>query len=68
MTTAIDLISTLRRLDGGFNAREQKVASYVLENLEGVTRSTVTQIAAASGVSEPTVIRFCRTLGCAGFK
>lgn len=68
VTAAFDLISRLRQLDGTFNAREQRVASHVLENLETVAQSTVSAVAAACAVSQPTVIRFCRTLGCAGFK
>jgi len=65
---AFDLISRLRELDGTFNAREQRVASYVLDNLETATQRTVSEIAAICEVSEPTVIRFCRTLGCSGFR
>jgi DNA-binding MurR/RpiR family transcriptional regulator len=63
-----DLISRLRELDGSFNAREQRVATYVLDNLGTVTEATLGQVASACEVSEPTVIRFCRTLGCEGFK
>ena len=65
---AFDLISRLRELDGTFNAREQRVASYVLANLEAATQLTVAELAGICEVSEPTVIRFCRTLGCAGFR
>jgi len=65
---AFDLISRLRELDGSFNTREQRVASYVLANLEVATQLTVAEMAEICGVSEPTVIRFCRTLGCAGFR
>jgi DNA-binding MurR/RpiR family transcriptional regulator len=65
---AFDLISRLRELDGTFNAREQRVASYVIENLEEATQLTVSEMAKVCGVSEPTVIRFCRTLGCAGVR
>jgi len=65
---AFDLISRMRQLDGSFNAREQRVATYVLENLETATQHTVSEIAALCNVSEPTVIRFCRTLGCSGFR
>jgi len=65
---AFDLISRLRELDGTFNAREQRVASYVVANLEAATRLTVAELAGICAVSEPTVIRFCRTLGCDGFR
>lgn len=68
MQAAYDLISRLRDLDGKLNTREQRVASHVLGNLGTVTEATLGEVAAAAGVSEPTVIRFCRTLGCEGFK
>ena len=40
----------------------------MLDHLEEATRASVAEIAEKSGVSEPTVIRFCRTLGCDGFR
>lgn len=68
MTAALDIISQIRQNDGNYNAREQQVASFILKNLETVSEMSVAALAAASNVSEPTVIRFCRSLGCAGFK
>ncbi|MFS4438159.1 MurR/RpiR family transcriptional regulator [Paracoccaceae bacterium GXU_MW_L88] len=63
-----DVISALREHDGKFAAREQKVADFVKENLEDVTNMTIAKVAEAADVSTPTVIRFCRTLGCDGFR
>lgn len=63
-----DLISALREHDGKFAAREQKVADFVKDNLEAVTGMTIARVAEAADVSTPTVIRFCRTLGCDGFR
>lgn len=68
MSATIDIISRLRQQDGSFHAREQKVATYVLAHMEEVTRCSVAELAGNVGVSEPTVIRFCRTLGCDGFR
>ena len=65
---AIDLISNLRRLNGRFAAREQKVADFVDANIERIPDMTIAQLAAACTVSAPTVIRFCRTMGCAGYR
>jgi len=65
---AIDLISALRDHDGRFPAREQKVASYVQAHLAEISDMTIAQLAKAAGVSTPTVVRFCRTLGCDGFR
>ncbi|WP_428651459.1 MurR/RpiR family transcriptional regulator [Roseibium sp.] len=65
---AIDLISALREHTGQFPSREQKVADYVGEHLSEISDMTIAQLAKACGVSTPTVVRFCRTLGCDGFR
>ena len=63
-----DVISELRKHDGNFAAREQKVADFVKANLNTVSDMTIAKVAEAADVSTPTVIRFCRTLGCDGFR
>lgn len=63
-----DLISNLRRLDGTLPAREQKVADFVGANLEHISAMTIAELAGACGVSTPTVVRFCRSMGCDGFR
>jgi len=47
---------------------ERKVADYVLNNSERVIGMRIVDLAAAAQVSEPTVIRFCRAVGCNGFQ
>lgn len=64
----IDIIAQLRRLDGAFPKREQRVADYVLANLETIAYQRQSEIANGAGVSDATVNRFCQTLGCDGFK
>lgn len=63
-----DVISELHKHDGKFAAREQKVADFVKANLDAVSNMTIAKVAEAADVSTPTVIRFCRTLGCEGFR
>ncbi len=46
---------------------EQLVADFVLRAPEAVTTTSMAELAAATGVSEPTVLRFCHQLGCSGF-
>lgn len=46
---------------------ERKVADYVLANSEDVLAQSVGEVAAGAGVSEATVVRFCRTVGFLGF-
>lgn len=64
----IDIILRLRNVVDKLSASEKQVAAFILDDLERATRSTVSGISEAAGVSEPTVIRFCRSLGCEGFK
>ncbi|ROS48861.1 MurR/RpiR family transcriptional regulator [Frigoribacterium sp. PhB24] len=54
-------MSTLRR-------SERKVADIVVENPTLVVESTMATLAEAGGVSEPTVMRFCTSLGFDGFQ
>ncbi len=46
---------------------ERKVAELLSADTAAVTGATVASIARAAGVSEPTVIRFCRAIGLEGF-
>ena len=43
------------------------VADRVLRDPETVPRASLAELADDCGVSEPTVIRFCRAIGCSGF-
>lgn len=47
---------------------EQKVAAYVLENLEKVIYYSVTDLSIEVGVGETTVLRFCRKIGLKGYQ
>ena len=47
---------------------EQKVARVVLDNPYRALRRSIAALAQDARVSEPTVIRFCRTLDCTGFQ
>ena len=47
---------------------ERKVAEYVLNHQQDVIHMRVIDLAKNAEVSEPTVIRFCRAIGCNGFQ
>jgi len=47
---------------------EQRVALCVLEHPRKVVQSTITDLARQCGVSESTVVRFCKSLGLDGYK
>ncbi len=46
----------------------RKVAAWVLAHPRAAADSTLAEVARASGVSEPSVIRFCRRVGLDGFR
>ena len=47
---------------------ERLVADTILKNLDMAINSSIQSLAERAGVSEPTVVRFCRTLGTSGFQ
>ena len=64
-SAADDTLSALARAK--LRPAERRVAAVVSERRADVPRMSIAELAAAAGVSEPTVHRFCRALGCAGF-
>ncbi len=62
-----NLIARIRTSMQEFRASEKKVAETVLKSPETVITKSITNLAEDSGVSEPTVTRFCRKLGLSGF-
>ncbi|MBK6595082.1 MAG: glucokinase [Burkholderiales bacterium] len=78
---AVILASQLRELDGAngsailgqirralpsLSPAEQRVAQHVLLQPRSALNDPIATIARAADVSQPTVIRFCRSLGCEG--
>ncbi|WP_119343352.1 MurR/RpiR family transcriptional regulator [Facilibium subflavum] len=55
---------------GEFKLRksEQKVANWILDHINETTALNITTIAQKIGVSEPTIVRFCRAVGCKGYQ
>ena len=47
---------------------EVRIARQILAAPDDFVRSSVRSVAADLGVSEPTILRFCRAIGCEGFK
>jgi RpiR family transcriptional regulator, carbohydrate utilization regulator len=58
----------LRGLYPSLKSALQKVANIILRQPEMAIYASVNEVAAAAGVSEATVMRFCRTLGFKGFQ
>ena len=47
---------------------EKRVAEWVLEHPKEASTATLAHIAGECETSEPTVLRFCRSLGLGGFR
>ena len=47
---------------------EIKVAEFVLLDPAAVMHSSMADLAHEVGISEPTIVRFCRAIGCTGFQ
>jgi RpiR family transcriptional regulator, carbohydrate utilization regulator len=60
------IIARIKSLLPELRPSERKVAEYVLAQPNLTTGASIKMIAAAAGASEPTVIRFCRAIGCVG--
>lgn len=64
---AIDVVSRLQRVDKDLSPAERRVADIVSSDYEAATRLTIADLAARADVSQPTVTRFCRSVGCSSF-
>jgi glucokinase len=60
------LLAQVQRGLENFSPAERKVADYILSRPREFLNQPIAQIAQLANVSQPTVIRFCRTLGAAG--
>lgn len=63
----IDIVSRLQRVDVDLSPAERRVAEIVTSDFESATRMTIAELAGRADVSQPTVTRFCRSVGCASF-
>lgn len=61
------LLERLARRRAGLSPSEARVADIVLDRPDAVPRMNLAALAGQAGVSEPTVLRFCRSLGVEGY-
>jgi len=62
------LFDQIKRAEDRLRRSERKVADYVLAEPQTALSLGISALAAASDVSDPTVLRFCRALGFDGFQ
>jgi len=67
MNRPASLIESIEQIAPSLKKAERRVADLVLQDIEGATRASIKMFAAQAEVSEPTVMRFARRLGCQGF-
>ncbi len=60
------ILSQIQRVRDQLSPAEQRVADHVMAHPRTTVNDAIATIAQAANVSQPTVIRFCRSLGCEG--
>ncbi len=65
--TPSPLISRIQKLLPELRQSERKVGEAVIANAALMMGSTLADLAQRAGVSEPSVVRFCRAVGCEGY-
>lgn len=61
------MLGKITSANASLSRAEQKVASEILRNPEAVVEASIQHLAKLADVSEPTVVRFCRAIGCDGY-
>ncbi|MBF9235194.1 MurR/RpiR family transcriptional regulator [Microvirga alba] len=67
MNRPTNLIESIEQIAPSLKKAERRVAEMALQDIEGTTRISIKAFAAQAEVSEPTVMRFVRRVGCNGF-
>jgi len=60
------ILGQIQRARAKLSPAERRVADHVLAHPRSALNDPIAEIARAAAVSQPTVIRFCRSLGCEG--
>ncbi|MER8633444.1 MurR/RpiR family transcriptional regulator [Mesorhizobium opportunistum] len=68
MKTPADIITRLQLISQDGTKSDRRLAGLVLSDLDFASKAAISEIAGRVGVSEPTVTRFCRNLGCEGLR
>lgn len=68
MKQIADIITRLQMMTQEGSKSDRRLAALVLADLDFASKAAISEIAARANVSEPTVTRFCRNLGCEGVR
>jgi DNA-binding MurR/RpiR family transcriptional regulator len=64
----IDIVARLREIGASGSRSDQRLAAEILADPDFATHAAIDRMAERADVSEPTVTRFCRALGCSGLR
>ncbi len=64
--TGSSILERIRQSQADLSPAERRVAILVLSRPRSILNDPIVEIARAAEVSQPTVVRFCRTVGCEG--
>ena len=64
----LDVVARLREIAASGSRSDQRLAPEILADPDFATHAAIDRLAARAEVSEPTVTRFCRALGCSGLR
>ncbi|HFU5411910.1 TPA: MurR/RpiR family transcriptional regulator, partial [Enterococcus faecium] len=59
----MSVISRIESMMEDYSSAEKKLANYIIGNIEKVPTMTANELAEASGLSAPTVVRFSKKIG-----
>ena len=62
------MLNQIRALQPNLSKSEKKVAETILEQPQKYVNATMNELANAAGVSEPTIVRFCRAMKLGGYR
>ena len=65
---SIDIVARMREVANDGSRSDRLLAAKILADPDFATLAPIAQLAERSGVSQPTVTRFCRALGCTGLR
>jgi RpiR family carbohydrate utilization transcriptional regulator len=68
MEIPASLIDRIRQSAGNLGKAEAALAGVIIEDIDAATHMSTNELAGRANVSEPTVTRFARRMGCSGFK
>jgi DNA-binding MurR/RpiR family transcriptional regulator len=62
----IDIVARLRERSEDGSKSDRRLAQLILDDIDYASKAAIADLASRAEVSEPTVTRFCRGLGCEG--